>query len=199
LCCTSIKKGLQRPYNNQILTPRQLYNFSCSAIPSVNFYYTTVAEHEYETTLLKERFESTRTIAVTQRLHSFQPISSNKLEVRDFSSSNDKRIECVSSVNKDGGKITKLSAIQGYVTAHYDGSWWLGCITKSMLDSEEVEVSFLHPKGPTKSFKYPPEGDILIMSQHDILTTVNPLTATGRVYTLTQEEMDLASASLASR
>jgi len=68
-----------------------------------------------------------------------------------------------------------------------------------MPDSEEVGVSFFHLKGPTKSFKYPPEGDILVMSQHDILIIVNPSTATGRVYTLTQKEMDLASASLASR
>ena len=88
---------------------------------------------------------------------------------------------------------------QGWVTAHYDGAWWLGCITKSMPDSEEVEVSFVHPKGPTESFKYPLEGDILVMSHHDILTIVNPSTATGRVYTLTQQEMDLSAASLASR
>ena len=99
---------------------------------------------------------------------------------------------------KDCGQIMKLSAIQGYVTAHYDGSWWLGCVTKSMPESEEVEVSFLHPKGPTMSFKYPPDDDILVMSHQDILTIVNPSTATGRVYTLTREEMDLASASLAS-
>ena len=52
---------------------------------------------------------------------------------------------------------------------------------------------------PEKSSKYPPEGDILVMSHHDILTIVNPSTDTGRVYTPTQEEMDLASGSLASR
>ena len=68
-----------------------------------------------------------------------------------------------------------------------------------MPDSEKVEISLLHLKGPTKSFKYPPEGDILVMSHHDILTIINPSTATGQVYTLTQEEMDLSAASLASR
>ena len=140
--------SLQRPYDKQILTPRQLYDFSCSEMPTGNFRYTTVAEHEYEATLLNERFETSRTIAGTHRLHSFRPISSNELEVRAYSSSNDKRIECVSSVKKDCGKMMKLSAIQGYVTARYDGSWWLGCITKSTPDSEELEISFLQPKGP---------------------------------------------------
>ena len=64
-----------------------------------------------------------------------------------------------------------------------------------MPELNEVEVSFLHPKCPTKSFKYPPADDILVMSYQDIL---NPSTATGRVYTLTREEMDLASAALAN-
>ena len=44
-------------YSDQILTLLQLYDFSCCAISSANFYYTTVAEHEYETTLLQERIE----------------------------------------------------------------------------------------------------------------------------------------------
>ena len=114
--------SLQRSYDKQILTPRQLYDFSCSEISIVNFLYITVAEHEYEATLLNERFESSRTIAGTHRLHPFRLISSNELEVRAYFSSNEKRIECVSSVKKDCGKIMKLSAIQGYVTARYDGS-----------------------------------------------------------------------------
>ena len=193
------RTSLQRPYDKQILTPKQLYDFCCSEISSVAFHYSTIEEHDSESTLLNERFGNTRTIAGTHRLHSFRPLSSEEVEVREFSSSNDKRVECVSSVKKGCSNINKLSTIQGYVTACYDGSWWLGCVTKSMPESDEVEVSFLHPKGPAKSFKYPPVGDILVMSYQDILTIVNPSTATGRVYTLTREEMDLASAALANR
>ena len=49
-----------------------------------------------------------------------------------------------------------------------------------MPDSGEVEVTFQHPHGPAKSFKYPPGDDVLVMSYQDILTVVNPSTATGR-------------------
>lgn len=52
----------------------------------------------------------------------------------------------------------------------------------------EVEVSFLHPHSPSKFFQYPSQPDVLIMSNRDILTIVNPTTAAGRIYTLTQEE-----------
>jgi hypothetical protein len=68
-----------------------------------------------------------------------------------------------------------------------------------MPDSGEVEVTFLHPHGPAKSFKYPPGEDVLVMSYQDILTVVNPSTATGRGYTLSKEEMAEASATLAKR
>ena len=192
------RASLQRPYDKQILTPRELFDFACSEIPSVNFHYTTVEEHENESALLSKRFELTRTIAGTHRLHSFRPISRKELAVQDFSSGDNERIECVSSVT-GSDNVLKFAAIKGYVTAHYDGSWWLACVTKSMPDSGEVEVTFLHPHGPAKSFKYPPGEDVLVMSYQDILTVVNPSTATGRGYTLSKEEMPEASATLAKR
>ena len=89
-----------------------------------------------------------------------------------------------------------IAAIIGYVTAQYDSTWWLACTLKTMPDSDEVEVSFLHPHGPARSFKYPPGGDVLVMSSQDILTLVYPSTSTGRTYTLTLTEMAEASAAL---
>jgi len=141
------------------------------------------------------RFESTRTIAGTHRLHSFRPISSDELEVRDFSFSEDSRRERISLKSLTiTNSALKFSSIKGYVTVKYDGSWWLACVTQTMPDSGEVEVSFLHPHGPARSFKYPSDGDILVISCHDVLTVVNPSTATGRAYTLSEPEIIAASA-----
>ena len=63
----------------------------------------------------------------------------------------------------------------------------------------EVEVSFLYPHCPTASFHYPNQPDILIMSCQDILTTVNPTTSTGRANTLTENEIEDATRTLANR
>ena len=76
------RASLQRTCDKQILTPRQLYKFDCSDIPSVNFHYTTIEEHQSQSALLNERFELSRTIAGTHRLHSFRPLSINELEVK---------------------------------------------------------------------------------------------------------------------
>ena len=49
-------------------------------------------------------------------------------------------------------------------------------------ESEEIEVSFLHPHVPSRSFRYPSPKDVLVMSSKDVLTTISPTTATGRTY-----------------
>jgi len=187
------RASLQRPYDNQIVSPRQLFDFAQSEISSVNFYYATVAEHEQEATLLKSRLAKARTIAGTHKLHCICPLSPETVKVKEFSKSEDSRVERV-MLSSDSD--LKTVDIKGYVTAKYDGYWWLGCVLQTMLDSSEVEVNFLHPHGPARSFKYPEPADILVMSCHDILTRVEPSTATGRTYTLSDEEASAAITAL---
>ena len=50
---------------------------------------------------------------------------------------------------------------------------------KAMPDSGEVEVRFLEPRGSSRSFKFPTLADILVIGHDDVLTVVNPTTATG--------------------
>ena len=149
-----------------------------------------------ESTFLAKRFESTRTIAGTHRLHSFRPISADKLEVRDFSANEDKRIECVFANSNTTCDNVNITANTGYITAVYDRAWRLAYVTKAIPDSGEVEVSFLELRGPSRSFKYPTIVDILVIGSEDVLTVVNPTTATGRSYTLSQAESAPAGAVL---
>ena len=43
-------------------------------------------------------------------------------------------------------------------------------------------VSFLHPNGPSRSFKYPAKPDILTIPVEDVLTSVDSRTARGCTY-----------------
>jgi hypothetical protein len=86
-----------------------------------------------------------------------------------------------------------LKSITGYVTIKYDGHWWLACVMQTLPDSNEVEVSFLHPHGLSKSFSYPDRSDVLVISAEDILTKVDPTTATGRVYAISPFEITVAA------
>ena len=66
------------------------------------------------------------------------------------------------------------------------------------MDVERIEilVNFLHPNGPSLSFVYPRQQDLLLVDASDILTSLNPKTATGRTYTLSAEDEASASATL---
>ena len=59
--------------------------------------------------------------------------------------------------------------IKGYVTAIYDGAWWVA--------------------GPHRA-------DILTVHISDIMTFVEPTIYTGRTYTLTDNEMDSTTQAL---
>jgi hypothetical protein len=164
----------------------------------VNLHFTSVEDHERESTFLENRFELTRTIiAGTHRLHSFRPISADKLEVRDFSANKEKRIKCVfvSSIPTPNN-VMNITANIGYITAVYDHAWWLAYVTKRMPNSGEVEVNFLEPRGPSRSFNYATRADALVISSEDVLTVVNPTTATGRSYVLSQARSAAACSAL---
>ena len=62
------KASLQRQYEDQIMTPFQLYEWALKNIPSVTFMYCTIEEYEREKSFLEHRFQKSRTIAGTRSL-----------------------------------------------------------------------------------------------------------------------------------
>ena len=92
-----------------------------------------------------------------------------------------------------------LDAISGYVTCCYDTDWWLAFVLDIELENAEVKVTFLHPQGPARLFKYPSIPDILTVPYSDILTRVSPNTVTGRTYTFSRTESKLATEKLAAK
>ena len=89
---TAAKASLQRPIDDQILTPIQLYQFVSLEIKGIHFDFATSADHEEEERFLTERYKYCRTVPGTRSLHCVIPIT---VEVRQFSLSQVKRIERV--------------------------------------------------------------------------------------------------------
>ena len=107
------------------------------------------------------------------------------------SSSNSKRQKV--TVTED--ELTS-EEITGFITCVYDKQWWVACVLQMDVDCEEVTVSFLHPHGPSRTFKYPKQPDILDIPFSDVLTKVDPRTSSGRLYTVTQKESRAATEKL---
>lgn len=125
--------------------------------------------------------------------------------MKEFSNSHESRVERVlesesvevlQSVDTDHEAV-KFADLKGYIAAKYNGHWWLGCVMQTFSEQNEVEVNFLHPHGPARSFHYPRPADLLTISCVDVLTTgLQPKTSTGRAYTLNAHEMHTATIAL---
>eukprot|EP00795_Rhopilema_esculentum_P014986 gene14986-6141_t len=127
---------------------------------------------------LREELAEAKRIEETQKLHAFIPVegSTTELITKEYSRAYDKRQ--VSVVPVQPHELLSWESINGYITCKYDGKWWLAYALHKMKERNEAEIRFLHPSGPAASFMYPAKYDILIVQREDILTKVNPTTAT---------------------
>ena len=75
--------------------------------------------------------------------------------------------------------MTKLATdldlqVAGYVTCKSQHQWWLAQVLAKESDNTEAKLSLLHPRGPARSFKYPPSPNVINMALADVLTILEP-------------------------
>ena len=72
--------SLQRPCNDQLMTPRQSFDWASSNIPAAYFVYCSNEDYAREQSSLERRFQLSRTIPGMRKLHSLVPISDSTME-----------------------------------------------------------------------------------------------------------------------
>ena len=185
------RASLQRPYDQQIMTPHQLFDWAAENVPATIYQYCSVDDYKKVAIFLEERFKQARTIPGTRRFHSFTPVSKTTISAKEYSSSSSLKEERVTIC---GNELT-LEEITGFVTCIYDDQWWVACVLQTEAN-DKVKVSFLHPHGRSRSFRYPQRPDILNIPFSDILTKVDPRTVTGRVYTQPPKKAEMHQRNL---
>ena len=151
------RASLQKPFDQQIMSPTQLYEWAKENIPAIVFRYCSTEDYEVVKQELESRFRNSRTIPGTRKLHAFIPLSRHLVVVKLYSNSRDCKEE---KVVKDEGELG-LDGLSGYVTCVYESEWWLACVLSVDSENAEVKLNFLHPYGPTSSYRYPAIPDIL--------------------------------------
>ena len=69
------------------------------------------------------------------------------------------------------------------VACLYDDLWWIGSNRSTSDEHDDVQVLFMHPHDPSKSFKWPQREDVCWVSRYHILCKIlAPITKTGRLY-----------------
>lgn len=187
------RASLQRPIENQILTPSDLYGFCTQNISGIEFIYVTREEVEQLRIAQEERFRSGCTVAGTRENHHFEPINEKEIRVRRVSNDGavftavvDKsaRFEC----HQDDIITTSNLQVGQYVACVYDNKWWIGNICEISTEENDTLITFMHPQGPAQSFYWPERRDVCWVPEQHILATVPVPTATamGRQYHLTE-------------
>jgi hypothetical protein len=188
------KASLQRPYEDQIQNPLDLYKFAKTDLPTIYCQYATIDEYSHAKLFLEKRFLESKTIAGTRGLHSFTPKSLNTVTVKEYTADPNFRIESFTKRTVSGCNL--IENITGYVIVVYDKFWWLAMVLKTFPEENEVEVSFLNPHGPNQSYYYPNHPDILIINKCDIIAIVDPTTPSGRTYILSMQDTKKAEIGL---
>ena len=79
------------------------------------------------------------------------------------------------------------------MTVAYEGSWYAGCVLSRDDLSSTAEIKFLEPAGPADSFKWPKRENLLTVAFVDILSTIDMTTKTGKSYSASKKEQNIAS------
>ena len=63
-----------------------------------------------------------------------------------------------------------IGQLRGFVTVKYNNYWYVVCVLDTFIDTFEVKASFLHPAGPSKSYKCPQLSEQALLISSDVLT-----------------------------
>ena len=154
------RASLLRPYKDQILSPIALFEYVDASLEGITATFVTTDEILKERSSLAARFEKSKTISGTQKLHSFYPISATSLSVKEYSNSSISRVG-VALVSKNA-KLLEIKNVHGYVAVEFCGSWWVAYVAQFTPESNEVLVHFLHQNGPSPTYVFPEVQDALI-------------------------------------
>lgn len=79
------RASLQRPYNDQITTPHELYMWSKANLPKINFEFFTNENYNSIDQELTKRFEQAKTVSGTLQIHSVIPVEKGVISTKAYS------------------------------------------------------------------------------------------------------------------
>ena len=139
------KAGLPCPYNDQILSPHQLFQFIAANLMGINREFVDSEEWNEEEQILLNRIATAKTIGGTQKLHYFMPISRSSLCVKGYSGSSTYRDV---SIRKGGREVLEDNQIRGYIAVKYDRKWW--CSHQNRTTGGIKRIYLHHAKQPRR-------------------------------------------------
>ena len=194
--CHAAKRNLQRPLNNQILDYRAVLEVCQKEMESIIFFGLDKEDTAEVREKMEKRFKDGKTVPVTRSSHHFIPQSASqighKLCIEDdlFVDIHDFKIP----TRVDIGNIAPLS----YISYVYNSLGWVSLVNKVDDEQVDVDVQFMNPYGPHKTFNWPQGGYSCYVPIKNIVCAIQaPTATTGRTYRICEEDYDKAIAAFA--
>jgi len=113
------KASLQRPLNNQILTPEAVFKYCKENLSDkIIYFYVSETDVSKYREQLKDRFDLAQTLVGTQRFHKFVPQTQKQLKV--FEASSDES-GCIKEITKSCTLVKEIEVSVGeYVACIYN-------------------------------------------------------------------------------
>ena len=117
-------ESLRRPFEEQILTPRAMYEWCEQNIKNIKFFYVSSNDVALHKSVIKERLTSAKTIPGSRSHHRFIPCNEGNLKM--FVLSCDQVYSEVSACGKNKLHLDVIGKVKigSYVAAVYDCRWY---------------------------------------------------------------------------
>lgn len=183
------RASLQRPYNDQITSPVQMYEFCSKEISGIHFVFIKHEDMVHIRSDQEKRFSFTKTIAGTRSFHFFSPQNDHTLSMKRISKDEHYALNFTFSTNN----ISMPEHVPNtYVCAIYDRKWYVGIVVEIKTDMGDALVKFMQPAGPSRSFTWPEKDDnCWIPFQHILCCIPVPCTTSGHQYQLSEATTQL--------
>ena len=166
-------ESLRRPLENQILSVEAMMTHCTNALPTIHFVHLSKEELNDLTLKLEPRFQKASTIKGTRSFHYFEPLSENKLGIKRISQHEEFSLEV--TLHSDENPVFQHQNVTNnqFVTAVYDGKWYVGMIQEIDRSTDDFLLSFMHPFGPACTFHWPSKSDICWVPFQHVLCVID--------------------------
>ena len=201
--------SLQRTISNQILTPRDMFNFVKSHLPKIKTFFVSDQDVQATRSSLEERFSSAKVIVGTQRFHRFVPGQNGILsvyETSDIAAEEEQKTIIKQSDDQSLGEDDDVLLRPGdipegsFIVCSYDAQLWVGIVRGIDEEFGDFCVEFLEPSGVKASYGFPSRKDICMVPPENLLgkpLSLPKLTgSTRRRYSFKMEELIACSRRL---
>ena len=201
--CDGVGAAVKRKLRNRsltvgpqdaILTSFAAYSYCIEAMPLITFIHIAKDDILSDRNMLEYRYQKGNTVHGTRSFHYFSTDKIGTVSYKRTSSDEKYAGTHCFFLATPTYKMDQLP-IQSYVACHYDEHWWVGAIVEKNVSDGDIQVNFLHPYGPAKSFYWPAKQDSCWVPLGNVICKLGPpnlSSSTARRYRFADDDMKSA-------